>query len=257
MDDNRFNLAMIGGTKAEQHHSKKLYFLSTARSALGSYHQDPYGTGVLFKLDGVKLGQTYSGKALDYWGPDFRALGKNEMEDRIFSDSPYIENARKYILEVHIYINPKEVQREEYKVKVRKLYLAAKLANIPTYFYDDKKAFNIANKLKTVKPTADILGKGIKSPQHRQRMSRDSMKPYLELVYVNEFDKLSKDAKRIAERFVYWPMDAKPSMSADVHNIKNSPEKIDKLVKAWRKMKINTVDEFVAVMTAKWEKILK
>lgn len=255
MSDNQFKLSMVGGTAAEQNFSNKLYYFSATRSVTGSYHQDPYGTSALFKLDGRKLSHNYSGKPVDFWGPEFRALGNNEMEDRIFSDTPYIEDAKKYITEVHLYINSDEVQRDSYKVKIRKIYLNAKLAGIPVYFYEDKKAFNITNKLKTITPTAELLGKGVKTPTFPNRPVRNTLARYVELVHKNDYASLSRDGKYFVDMLLYYPHDAIPAMSADVHNVKSDPQRVDKLVQAWRKLGISTVAEYVALMTDKWKEI--
>ena len=95
---NKFMTSVAFGTPADKQINKgKLYYLSTMRSPVGDY--GPSLPAVTFKLDGRKLGERSKAAAVDYWGPSFPT---NEMEDRVFTDKPWIAPASKYILEVHI-----------------------------------------------------------------------------------------------------------------------------------------------------------
>jgi hypothetical protein len=261
-DENRFKLSVVAGTPAEQDVSKKLYYFSTTRNKTGSYHRDPYASSIVINLDGQKLGQRYSGKPVDYWGYEFRKIepSKQEMEDRIFHDAPYINNATDYMTEIHIYLNPEELKnRRGYEqVHARKIALAAKTKNIPVYFYDDKKAWTIQNKAKTITPSKELLGKGTQLPT--SRVSAFSMKnhldPYVELYYKDEYDKLSSQAKKVYSNIKYDHFnEAGKSLSADIHNYKSAPEKLKGFMKIWKKEKISSVDEFISMIKNKWERI--
>jgi len=147
MKNNKFMTSVAFGTPADADQNKgKLYYLSTMRSPTGDY-----GTGlpaVTFKLDGRKLGQRNKAAAIDYWGPDFP---KDEMEDRVFTDEPYLEPATKYITEVHVgmpidtstgKMRPARIEEAE------ALASAAEGAGIPVYFYTNEKTYGILNKTK-------------------------------------------------------------------------------------------------------------
>ena len=260
MKTNKFKLSMAEATSAESGISKKLYYLSTTRSVSGSFHSDPYGASVLFKLDGDALSHNYSGNPVDYWGPEFRKINpaKNEMEDRIFTNKPYIENARKFISEIHIYFNLEERSNDITTVQFRKLYLAAKTSGINAYVYDDKKAFNTLDKRKAITPTPTMLGKGVKLPKRGpDRMPYDAITPYVEVYYAKSTDDLTDKGKRIVNMFTRYVSDAKPSMSADLHNNKSNPDQMEKLMKVWRKAKIHSIDEYIKLMTDKWTTIQK
>ncbi len=115
LEDNRF-LASGGFTKdVEAELGKgKLYYFSTARTAANAY-TGTYPQGVIFKLDGRALGQKYKGVPLDYWATSKRSSKKAanpgpgetegfEAEDRLLLDDPYIEDADRYIDEIHFAI---------------------------------------------------------------------------------------------------------------------------------------------------------
>ena len=114
LEDNRF-LASGGFSKDVESElgQGKLYYFSTARTAANSYTGD-YPQGVIFKLDGRALAEKYKGVPLDYWATSKRSSKKAanvqnepgadeafEAEDRILLDEPYIEDADRYIDEIH------------------------------------------------------------------------------------------------------------------------------------------------------------
>jgi len=102
---NKFSLGTETGPDSTK--SGKPFYLSTARSKTGSYSKSP--TGIMFKLNGSLLNQKFKGKPIDYWagsGLKDRSKETNEMEDRIYSSSPVIPNARKYIMGIYCWISP-------------------------------------------------------------------------------------------------------------------------------------------------------
>jgi hypothetical protein len=102
---------------------------------------------VTFKLDGRKLGERSKAAAVDYWGPDFPT--KNEMEDRVFTDEPWIQPASEYILEVHIGMMVKgQKYRPERIEELKKIVQNSEKMGIPAYLYADEKTYGILNKLR-------------------------------------------------------------------------------------------------------------
>ena len=128
---NRFRLTPDIGTKSEialRSSKKKVYYLSTARNLSSDFFQKSSRmSGVIFVLDGQKLAHNYSGGPVDYWGPDFRKIDptRHEMEDRIFSAKPYIENASEYIKEIHVLLSEK-ANKQVQTSRLRKLIIEAK-----------------------------------------------------------------------------------------------------------------------------------
>ena len=113
LEENRF-LTSGAYTKGEvetRFGKGKLYYFSTARTPMGAY-TGRYPQGAIFKLDGRALAQKYKGAPVDYYGSADRGSSKKaaggyfgeegfEAEDRIVTDEPYIEDADRYIDEIH------------------------------------------------------------------------------------------------------------------------------------------------------------
>jgi len=147
MQSNKFMTSVAFGTEADKDQNKgRLYYLSTMRSPTGDY--GPGLPAVTFKLDGRKLGERSKAAAVDYWGPDFP---KDEMEDRVFTDDPYMEPATKYITEIHVGLPIADKYRQMRPARLEEaeaLLAAGDGAGIPVFFYTDEKTYGILNKTK-------------------------------------------------------------------------------------------------------------
>ena len=147
MKTNKFMTSVAFGTPSDKEQNKgKLYFLSTARSPTSQYYAGL--PSVTFKLDGRKLGQRSKAAAVDYWGPDFPT---DEMEDRVFTDEPFLEPASDYISEVHIGMNIDSSGRKMRPARMEEaeaIATAAESQGIPAYFYTSEKTYGILNKTK-------------------------------------------------------------------------------------------------------------
>ncbi len=143
LKSNKFSLGTETGSDITK--SGKAFFMSTARSKLGSYSNTSSGT--IFKLDGRKINQNYKGSSVDYWGgTKAREEGKHEMEDRIYSDRPVIENANQYILEIQCWISERQKKdKSVYLLYLKELEDVANAKNIPIKFFDGYNNF-IQNK---------------------------------------------------------------------------------------------------------------
>ena len=114
LKDNRFLSSGGFSKEAEAELNKgKLYYFSTARTPANAYTGD-YPQGVIFKLDGRALAQNHKAMPIDYWATQTRSSKKAanvqsdpgsseafEAEDRVLLDEPYIEDADRYIDEIH------------------------------------------------------------------------------------------------------------------------------------------------------------
>ena len=115
---------------------------------------------VCINFDGRKLNTRYKGTAIDYWRRNKNLSFwkkpadlnySNEMEDRLTLDSPYLDNVRSYILEIHLMVWTGGVFRKDYET----LEALCKEKQIPVFFYDNQKYYGIQDK-KGAKPLSDI-----------------------------------------------------------------------------------------------------
>jgi hypothetical protein len=94
------------GTDVEEKFGKgKFYYLSTARTPSVFKEAFPLVKEgkARITLDGRKLSNRYSGEAIDYWKDKYSG-GKAELEDRILTDEPWIDNISEYIKEIVVYL---------------------------------------------------------------------------------------------------------------------------------------------------------
>lgn len=150
--ENRFNLSYSGGEGVEQFKYKrrskapkyinrhgevarsvltnhvpsfeKNYYFSTARSIYSSiFRMDDEGFEQKFiiELDGSKLADRYEITPVNYFRSGSSNHTVNEMEDRVISSKPHIENSKKYIIAIHAYLNPRDPQDlREYNLNILK-----------------------------------------------------------------------------------------------------------------------------------------
>ena len=152
---NKFNTSSNLGTTADAERDQGRFFYFSTQRTKGS---TGYGKGsiAVFVLDGRKLMSRYKGFPLDYWGwsqkrSDYdsksayaQALTSKEMEDRIVTDKPYIENARDYITEIHLDVSRFKLDEEDF----RQLMISGK--GIPIYIYEDRDAWKLQDKRKAI-----------------------------------------------------------------------------------------------------------
>jgi hypothetical protein len=166
LEENRF-LTSGAYTKGEvetRFGKGKLYYFSTARTPVNAY-TGKYPQGAIFKLDGRALAEKYSGRPVDYYGSAERGSSKAsaggyfgtegfEAEDRIITNDPYIEDADRYIDEIHfaipLYKFTKNMFEDEPSRKpgnpiegytmegLEKGVAVAEQRNIPYYIHIDK-----------------------------------------------------------------------------------------------------------------------
>jgi len=167
LEENKF-MASGGFTKeVETELGKgKLYYFSTARTPVNAYTGN-YPQGAIFKLDGRALSEKYKGAPVDYWAdpergksskkaanPGSQGTDAFEAEDRILLNEPYIEDADRYIDEIHfavpLYSKEKEMfsNKMERRVKsslewyqidgIERGVAVAEQRGIPYYIHIDK-----------------------------------------------------------------------------------------------------------------------
>lgn len=266
LKNDRFRLTTSVGNPTEQGMNKKrdkLFYMSTTRSKRGGYGSDPYKRAVMIVLDGKKLSNNYTGNPVDYWGREWRTTDKsgrsNEFEDRIFTEKPFITNAKKYIKEIHVLFIEDQYSNDRNRSYFRKMFVALKKSKIPYYLYDDKKHYINQNKSKSVDLNIEMLrGKGDVMPSFGS--SWDAIKPYLELHYNDREEKLSKEAKKVLNQIMLYNLqDAINALSADITNNKRGETKtaneVRHLIKVMRQLKLKTAQEYIIYLYDKWTKI--
>ena len=256
---NRFKLAASVGVDAEREHQKEFYFLSTTRHRLGGYHEGSV-QGVMLELDGTKLAHHHKGTPIDYWGPDWGPATKKEAEDRIYSRTPYIENAKGFIKSIHLYFG--EWAKEHFnniRPYYRAVYSGAKKAGIPVYFYEDKKTWLTQFHWKAAVKLPDYIKQSGSVPNYSERMdpahrAKRFIGAWVELYTVNDKDKLSERAARLLYNIKYDHFDEQyRQLAADMHNNKTQPEGgMTTLLKIFKKEGISSPKEYINVIKNKW-----
>jgi len=264
LETDKFKLTPDIGTQADQNlgHKTKVYYLSTSRHKLGGYGLSVGNGTTSIVLDGIKLGQRYSGSPVDYWGPEFFAVNprKAESEDRIYSDERFITNATSYIKEVHMFM---DVKRPDDRIAVirnwRGVLIALKKQGIPYWLYDDKQAYLIQNKAKAIPaPTAQMGVQNKDDLKQKQwyRHRRDWLQPWVELYHKRSVSELSSKANDIRKRIIY-DYDAQEmltSLKNDFHNQKgDETSSVDTIITLMRKEGQRTLDEFLSSLIQKWK----
>lgn len=246
----------LGSTSDASFRKKdKIYYMSFARSKTGAYHYPVGWQGALLVIDGDKLSARYSGGPVDYWNNNT----KDEMEDRLYSKNGYIPKASDYIKEIHLYVKQ---DKEDYRTAkltrwARQIYIAGSRKNIPVYFYSDADAYNLLDKRNATDISSISLPSIDPTDKPYQRQSRNSYAPYMELLSVSDKDKLSKEAEDKLYKMAGWyKKDAVRSLSADIHNDKNSPDRknLDKFLEKTRHLKLRSVEDIVNYIIDKFEK---
>ncbi len=254
----RFELKPSEGTTVEEGIKSRTYYLSTARTLMSKYlRANEYPRYSILVLDGRKLAANLKGAPVDYWGPDMRMNGENfESEDRIFSDSPFIEQAHKYITAIHSLIDPIKISKYG-KQDLFQLQLKAKLRKIPTFFYDNRKAFALLDERRAI-----TLSKGLLDPKEVPEQTTDlnslsdwlalwempkSVYERLKLLPEREQQRkgLTTRMHRCVRMAAYYPTDVN-SFLADLHIAKSIPygtagkerEALDRLIEVMRKNKL-------------------
>lgn len=223
------------------------YYLSTTRQRLGRYH-DTSGAGALFTLDGARLGQRYKASPVDYWenlgGTEDR---RKESEDRVFSNSPYIENAADYIIKIDVLLDDYSKDNSHVINDLRLFFVASRRRQIPVYFYEDRQAFLLGDERKAVPFPA---WKKSKKDEYWPHSGRDYLKVWIEL-YEKDSERLMSAGAMSLIHNLHWG-DSGPG--SDMHNAKSNEdrESYHRLLEIFRKEGIRSAQEYKEMVFAKW-----
>jgi len=162
LETNKFYTTPVIGTKADSNINKgKFYYFATQTSRHGKVaYADSLSTWagkVCINLNGNKLNDNYKSMSVDFWQTSrnpkdhdkqnfMRNLTRyDELEERIVTNKSEIDNARKYIDEIHVFL-PEE--RNDYVAK--NFIELKKYSDVNIYFYDDEKYFDNQTKSKSI-----------------------------------------------------------------------------------------------------------
>lgn len=270
LKQNQFKLTASPGTDTERHLQKghRQYYLSTARHKLGGYHVKSEGNGIIFNLDGKKLAQNYTGKAVSYWGPDYygnpgsykKGYEQKEAEDRIYSYKPFIPDAIKYIQEMHVLFDIDTKYGKPSGPVYRRLIITAKRLGIPIYVYENNRDWLIQNKNKAVNPAKiEALAKAPSKEYDQKKLYSQKYKIYLGMwieLYMSPVNSsLSSRAQKLKREVLYGYSDLHRSLSAAIHNEKSKPADetgMETLLKIFRKEKITSSQQYIDLLRKKW-----
>lgn len=262
LSNNQFRLSPSLGVPSELEFApeKKVYYMSFSRNPSDDYRRisSDHGSGgeSTLVIDGRKLKQDgYSGRPIDYWGPTFRKQStglplKDEMEDRLFSSEPYIDNASKYVREIHVYMgtNPYDQTIKE----LRSAKIMASKKNIPIFLYSSFQDYNLLTK-----KTSDLslLKRKLGPTGRRSPWTRKVFAPYIELLMVDDYKNLSREAKR--HHRTITGIDGVGLLRADIHNSRTNDETrpmLDRFIAQLKAKNINNLEEYKRYIQAKFDK---
>lgn len=220
--------------------TRKLFYLSTTRSKLGHYGQNNYSM-VAFVLDGRKLAQRYSAKAVDYWG-----LPKSsEMEDRILSDHPYIKNASQYIKSVDVYFH--EDMRDEKMGVIKALKQAADNINVELRVFDTVAKFNAGKKPMDL---GNLDGIDAWETSDKGDRMGSYILPYLNAIKGVNLNDEATD--KLIYRIKYYPQDIERIFRADAHNA-NQSEEMKELAVLAKRLKLKSIKDISNYLIQKYK----
>jgi hypothetical protein len=251
---NRFRLnAFFGPAYNEKELGKKYYYLSTTRSKLGSYHSGPHiYSGTMLVLDGRKLAHNHTGMPFEYWND----VHHDEMEDRIVSDQPFIENAKNYITSIHI-LHKYDRDVDSHGQRYLRAYFEAKKSGIPTYFYNSNKSWVLLDTRNAIKPDLVDLWRD-KSITYTSRVQKKNylarwIEPYFKKS-VEEMTEAARDITYYLKYKRYAKRTLLDMIEADVHNEKRNPTPtLRTLISVMKKEGVRTLDQYLDVLYDKWE----
>jgi hypothetical protein len=265
LSENEMMLSPAVGIRADQEVNKnKFYYLSmTTTGAVNTgYARSISDKGkVRIVFDGRKLKQNFKTGRVDYWQaarqPDGtkdgfdRAHRFNEMEDRIFSDKPAIENVNRYINRIDILIEDSEVSDSIRHIQ----YLAnQKGIALNVYIKKDHINLNLTDKAVKVEPLAEI-------ELNDRKLSFYVTRLLSLLFYKNEeltttvLNTLTSDFGEIVEaksidRYRLNSIDFLHGVNADIGNVRSSGNKaeryvLDELFKDMKRNKCRNLQDYI------------
>lgn len=261
LESGYFELTSDIGTDVEKSYAPRgyHYYLSTARTRMGGYHEKPGIGRVLLELDGDVINQHYPSKAIDYWedrNPQLFQSRTSEAEDRIFSKNPRIP-ALPIVKSVSIYLNPEA--EDSQKAIVRRIMLIAKKNGIPANYWANAQDWKL-NRIDRAEPVNTLRGQA-KTGGYISR-HRGFLRPFIELLRAHRSDQLSEEAQRILRNISddYSIRSTIRSLENDLHNTRtaaagSTDRKFHEfIIEFMRKNKLETLGDLMKFIRDRWNK---
>lgn len=186
LTSNRFELSNATKSSTEMQFSKKLFYMSTARTKLNNFSYTSGSNIVTFTLNGRTLANNLTSEPIDFFHYEGRVRPRDntsfEFEDRVVSDKPIIQNFTRYLLEVSVLLNGNIT--DEVVIVCRRLNSLCKKHNIKFGIYTGKSDF--------LRSTNDISNEIINRPTFSEvRPITDNANKY-KYEYSSEIDLFTK-----------------------------------------------------------------
>ncbi len=322
LEDNKINFSTHLGTNGDSiHPTKGYYFLSLTRSKAHTIGYARNMSGAAFgeadssfariKFDGNKLNHRFKGAPADYWqrkdfeklkaahGPGanykdvfHRAMADFESEDRLFSKTPFLDNANKYILQIDVFIPENKIDSTSQVItQLKSIISHSESLGISLYVYTDIKNFERGN-IQMAK-NQELLNSEIK-PDEEPYNFPDRLDYYFLykvialIIYsreINDYEKFVAAATEYLKNYPefqlnndmlykaydyftslkYGSRDFIPSIQADIHNIsKKGSSSLNRTILKMlsdylRKVKANSILDLINLKTrnirpSNWQK---
>jgi hypothetical protein len=264
LKQNKFILS-IGLTKTESEFMPKgkYYFLSASRVKFGAYSEEDLSPDqCTFVIDGRKLGNSYKILPIDYWKHSSAVSSRrDEAEDRVFSEDPYIGPVSKYVTEIHCNYEDEDEDMESY---VDAIYKLSKKLGIPVYIYNNLYDYSLQKKDKAIDFTAgsditdidddeDSDGNGSKSLTE----TIEAITMFLELGSWLDWEKLSFLYSSTIRKMAYVKDSDIYALMRDLHIAKSNPRITKKLTDAMRKYRLSSIKDLYLYIRDKYVRFEK
>jgi hypothetical protein len=194
----------------------------------------------------------------DYW--EHSSYANDEKEIRFISDKQVLSPLEKYIMEVHIYYNPK-ISNHDYPKQinvVKKLLKLKDMIDVPLYFYDDSSAYRLQLKAKA-KLIEDIIPRDMKIDREKNRYrSRvdegvyQDVQDIIDLLKGN-YDEGNKRHRRILEYIRSYPRDFDTHIGSNLHNARSRhPDNLQELVDILKRYKLSDMKKIRDFLALKY-----
>lgn len=283
LEDNSIKLTF---SKGADELGDKPFYLSTMRSKYGNYadyyrgkgkgetwsHEElkmrpaepqkrGVGYGVIITLNGDAIKSIAQVKSINYWGKEFAELHefREEQEERIMSDKSELTPLKKYVNEIHVFIDPDYLENKWNQKTLLNIKDLSKANSVPIYFYDKPNYFmsQVKSKALPYDDLENIIGTPKFDPDDKKYTSDQPRKLENEIKALIEIYKGVRPAdEHIFEILKYHTYDAWGMVDAILHNAKNYHLKIfEDLAKIYKKENIKTVKEFTNLLIKKADQI--
>ena len=265
MQSKTFQLAAaMNSTEQGLKTRRKMFYLSTSRIMANRYRVATGDVSVTLELNRDWFEQRYQAKPIDYWGRDWMHATdplqkQSEKEERIYHDKPTIKmtSLGHALNAVHILAIPSRLDKTRDSRHIRTILIEAKRARLPVYYYTDRDAYYKGLWRKSVPVRQLIAMLEIVKEDHYYRSEREYTDDWRELFWKKSIKDLSEKAKKRSYKLVYnnYNRDQLRQLEADLHNNKNEPIQMRKMVMIWKKLKIHTIKDYHDYLEEKWKAI--